>query len=114
MRVNSSGPPNDSLSKAVIGVRLSTAGRNLGLDSLLEAVRVDPDQMTIVSTEWSLPRADGLRVVPIRPTPHYPWHLVHPAVAAHPAVPALRDHLRALGHLPDAHVADVWLPAGAR
>jgi hypothetical protein len=96
-----------------VGVRLMTAGRNLGLDSLLEEVRSDPSLITIVSTQWSLPRDGGLRLVPIRPTPHYPWYLVWPATAAHPALAALRDHLRARGRLPRASAADVWLPATA-
>jgi DNA-binding transcriptional LysR family regulator len=96
-----------------VGVDLVTAGRNLGLDGLLESVRSDPSRITIVSSQWPIPCGDGLRLVPIRPTPHYPWFVVWPATGAHPALAALRDHLRARGHLPRADAADVWLPATA-
>jgi DNA-binding transcriptional LysR family regulator len=95
-----------------MGVRLSTGGRNLGLEGLLEDVRSDPSLITIVSTHWPIPHDDALRMVPIRPTPHYPWYVVWPTTAAHPALAALRDHLHARGHLPEAG-PDVWLPPSA-
>lgn len=85
----------------MIGVSLSTGGRNLGLGALLDEVRADPRLITIISEEWPLPPEPTLRRVPLRPKPHYPWHIVWPTAAAHPAVRALRDHAHAQGHLPD-------------
>lgn len=93
-----------------VGVRLSTGGRNLGLDGLVEAVRADPDRITVIGTDWPLPRDDELRVVRLRPAPHYPWHLVRPSTAAHPGVPALRDHLHSHGDVPQVCPAEIWLP----
>ena len=92
-----------------LGVPLSTGGRNLGLNALLEAVRTDPSLITIISADWPLPPDLGLRRVPLRPAPHYPWYLVWPTRAAHPAVAALRDHAHAHRHLPPV-TAEVWLP----
>lgn len=94
-----------------VGAQLSTGGRNLGLDGLVEEIRSDPGRITIVSTEWPLPHEHGLLLIPIRPAPHYPWYLVWPATAAHPALGALREHLHEQGHVPKTSVADVWLPA---
>jgi len=97
-----------------IGAELVTDGRNLGLDALLEGIRNDSDRITIISTQWPLPQDLALRVVPIRPAPHYPWYLVWPTTAAHPAMAALRGQLHAHGQLPDARTAEVWLPAAVQ
>lgn len=92
-----------------IGVPLSTGGRNLGLAALLDEVRADPDRITVVSEQWPLAPDLGLRRVPLRPAPHYPWHFIWPTTAPHPAAAALRDHAHAQGHLPPA-TAKYWLP----
>ena len=81
-----------------IGVSLSTGGRNLGLDALLDEVRANPRLITIISEKWPLTPDSTLRRVPLRPAPHYPWHLVWPTAAAHPAVAALRDHAHDQGN----------------
>lgn len=94
-----------------IGAPLVTGGRNMGLSTLIDTVAADPATVTIVSTDWSLPEHSGTRLVPLRPTPYYPWYLIWPRTAAHPLVPALRHSLRAAGRIPDLHAADVWVPA---
>lgn len=94
-----------------IGARLLTGGRNIGLSTLIDTVAADPTLVTIISTDWPLPEHSGTRLVPLRPTPYYPWYLIWPRTAAHPFVPALRHSLRAVGRIPDLHAADVWLPA---
>lgn len=96
-----------------VGVPLATGGRNLGVDALLDEVRREPRRVTVISEQWPLPPDPGLRRVPLRPAPHYPWSLVWPSAAAHPAVASLRDHMHARGHRPPAS-ADLWLPADLR
>jgi DNA-binding transcriptional LysR family regulator len=94
-----------------IGVPLSTDARNLGLEALVEEIQADPQTVTVVSTEWPIPADSVTRLVPLRPMPCYPWHLIWPKTAAHPLLPALRDSLRAAGRVPDGNSADIWLPA---
>lgn len=94
-----------------LGVPLSTGGRNLGLNALLEAVRTDPGLITIISEDWPLAPGLGLRRVPLRPALHYPWYLVWPTRAAHPAVAALRAHAHAHGRLPPI-TTEPRLPTG--
>ena len=96
---------------AFIGVPLSTDGRNLGLDALIDEIRTDPTTVTVVSTDWPIPADAPIRLVPLRPMPYYPWHLIWPRTAAHPLLPALRQSLRTAGRIPDPHAEDSWMPA---
>jgi DNA-binding transcriptional LysR family regulator len=93
-----------------IGVPLSTDGRNLGLEALVEEIEADPKTVTVVSAEWPIPVDSTTRLVPLRPMPYYPWYLIRPKTAAHPLLAALRDSLRTAGRVPDGDAADIWLP----
>jgi DNA-binding transcriptional LysR family regulator len=90
---------------------LATTGPNTAdRDDLVRGVRADPTTVTFVDPGWPLDPGAGVRVVPIRPTPHYPWYVVWPRTAAHPVVPALVAHLRRSGRVPDPAAEAVWVP----
>lgn len=95
----------------VLGAHLSTEGRNLGLEALLHEVASDPERITIISAAWPLPGDGTLRLIPVRPAPHYPWYLIHTTTRTHPVVPALRTYFRAHGAVPSGPADGFWLPA---
>jgi DNA-binding transcriptional LysR family regulator len=95
-----------------IGASLRTEGSNLGLDALLERVATDPDLVAPVVATWPLAR-DDVRIVPLRPTPLYPWHAVWRTADPHPDLAGLLRAVEAAGRRPDA-AADTWLPGAAR
>lgn len=97
---------------AAIGAQLVSAGTNLGLDALVERVAADPGLLAPVAAAWPLQR-DGVRVVPLRPAPHYPWYAVWRTAARHPGLPRLLRAVRAAGAAPGPSAA-AWLPRGAR
>lgn len=89
---------------------LVAEGSNLGIDTAVDAVRADKDTVTLVGSDWPIPTDVGLRVVPIIPTPWFPWYLVWPTRAPHALVPALRASVRSAGMVPSRDDS-VWLPA---
>jgi hypothetical protein len=91
---------------------LRTDGSNLGLDALLERVADDPDLVAPVVATWPLTR-DDVRIVPLRPTPLYPWHAVWRTGDPHPALAGLLRAVEAAGQTPET-TADTWLPRAAR
>jgi len=72
----------------------------------------DPGLLAPVVATWPLDDHDGVRVVPLRPTPHYPWYAVWRTAAQHPTLPRLLRAIRAAGTRPDRGEA-VWLPRNA-
>jgi hypothetical protein len=96
-----------------IGAMLTTSGSNLGLEALVDRVAADPGVLTPVAATWPVPGGAGVRVVPLEPTPHYPWYAVWPADDRHPALPRLLRAVRAAGARPDPTGA-IWLPRAAR
>jgi DNA-binding transcriptional LysR family regulator len=94
-----------------IGAPLTSDGRNLGLDALVERIAADPGLVAPVAAAWPLAGRDAVRVVPLRPTPHYPWYAVWRTAAQHPALPRLLWALRA-GAPPPERTAATWLPRG--
>jgi DNA-binding transcriptional LysR family regulator len=96
-----------------IGAALTTTGSNLGLEELVERVAADPALLAPVVPTWPVPDGRGVRVVPLEPTPHYPWYAVRRADDRHPALPWLVRAVRAAGTRPDPAAA-IWLPRGAR
>lgn len=93
---------------------LSTAGRNVGgLDMLVDTVQDQPDLITFVDGDWAVGSAD-VAVVPLTPTPLFPWHVIWQLQVTHPWVPALLNHLRTSGFAPSQAGVDIWLPRGAR
>ena len=96
-----------------VGAELATYGTNLGIDALVEHVAGDPAVVSPVGATWPLHDRDGVKVIPLRPTPHYPWHAVWRTASAHPSLPPVLRALRARrSHSPEAGSA--WLPRGLR
>jgi DNA-binding transcriptional LysR family regulator len=96
-----------------IGAPLASDGSNLGLDTLVERVAADPGLLVPVAAAWPLAGRAGVRVVPLRPAPQYPWYAVWRTAAQHPALPRLLRAVRAAGAPPEPSEA-AWLPLGAR
>jgi DNA-binding transcriptional LysR family regulator len=92
------------------GATLAAGGSNLGLEALVERVRADPAVLAPVVATWPLDHS-GVRVVPLRPTPLYPWHAVWRAAAPHPSLSRLVRAVREAGMAtqPDG---PTWLPRG--
>jgi DNA-binding transcriptional LysR family regulator len=97
-----------------LDVPLSTKQRNTDLDGLIDRISADPDTVTLVPAGWPLPQNRGLRLVPIRPAPLFPWHAVWRAATAHPLVPSLIRAMHDGGGTADLADAEHWLPAAAR
>jgi DNA-binding transcriptional LysR family regulator len=97
-----------------IGAALSSEGSNLGLDALIERIAADRDLVAPVAAAWPLAGRDGVRVVPLRPTPHYPWYAVWRTAGRHPSLPRLLRALRVAAPAPELPAGATWLPRGAR
>ena len=95
-----------------VGATLVTDGSNLGLPALVERVAGDPAIVVPVVATWPVGDDDRVRVVPLRPTPRYPWHTVWRTAGRHPALPRVLRALRAAAPAPDAD-EEAWLPRGA-
>jgi DNA-binding transcriptional LysR family regulator len=99
---------------AAFGLSIDTRGPNFGLDPLLETVASTPRLATFVGQQTHLtwPAEYDLRRVPIRePVPVYPHALLWRQDNPHPALTALRSHLKTLQtSLPNA---STWTPAWA-
>lgn len=50
---------------AAAGIALSTYGRNLGLDGLIERVAAEPEIVTAAALDWPLPAGAAVRLLPI-------------------------------------------------
>jgi DNA-binding transcriptional LysR family regulator len=96
-----------------IGATLGTTGSNLGLEALIDRVAADSELLTPVAAAWPVPGGLDVRVVPLEPTPHYPWYAVWRADDRHPALPRVLRAVRALGTRPDPAAA-IWLPRAVR
>ena len=96
-----------------LGARLVTDGRNTADGSALaDAVGSDPATVTFVDAGWEMPAGAGVRTVPLRPAPCYPWYLVWPVTAPHPLTAALVAFCRQAGHRPGTRSRSTWLPPG--
>jgi DNA-binding transcriptional LysR family regulator len=96
-----------------IGAPLFTDGTNLGLDALVDRVSSDPATIAPVAAGWPIPTGAHVRIVPIRPAPHYPWYAVWRSDAAGPALPRVLRSLRSRASRPGAD-AERWLPRELR
>jgi DNA-binding transcriptional LysR family regulator len=100
---------------AWLDTTLVTEGRNTAdYRSLVAAIQGDPTTITFVDRTWPIAPNDSIRIIPIRPAPCYPWYVVWPETAPHPAIPLLLRYLRRHGQLPDATPDTSWLPAKTR
>ncbi|MFD3454182.1 LysR family transcriptional regulator [Streptomyces sp. NPDC058691] len=100
---------------AAFGLTIDATGPDFGTEPLLDTIADSAVLATLVGegTRVVWPAHHDLRRVPLRdPTPVYPhsllWHTDNP----HPALAALRDHLRATrtGH----GTTGIWVPTWAR
>jgi DNA-binding transcriptional LysR family regulator len=96
-----------------IGATLDSGGTNLGLDAFVERVAADRDIVAPVGATWPLGGNADLRVIPLCPTPLYPWYAVWRTAAQHPALPRLLRAVRAAAGPADM-TDQVWLPRAAR
>jgi DNA-binding transcriptional LysR family regulator len=95
-----------------IGARLRTDGRNLGLDSLVECVAADLDLIAPVVAGWPLADARDVRIVPLRPTPLYPWYAIWRTADDHPTLARLLRAIRGDDAQPQ-RTEPTWLPWAA-
>jgi DNA-binding transcriptional LysR family regulator len=99
---------------AAFRLSIDTRGPNFGLDPLLETVASTPRLATFVGQQTHLtwPAGYGLRRIPVRePVPVYPHALLWRQDNPHPALTALRSHLKTMNtSLPNA---STWTPAWA-
>ena len=93
-----------------VGVPLSTEVRNTDLDGLVDRISADPGTVTLVPAGWPLPENRGLRLVPIRPAPFFPWYAAWRTATPHPLVPRLIEALDNAGGTADLADAEHWLP----
>jgi DNA-binding transcriptional LysR family regulator len=93
------------------GLSIDAIGPNFGTEVVLDTIADSAEVATLVGDGVRLlwPAGHDLRRVPIKdPTPVYPHSLVWRRDNAHPALAALRAHLR-----PGTRAADVWRPSWA-
>ncbi|MFI5583532.1 LysR family transcriptional regulator [Amycolatopsis sp. NPDC051758] len=96
---------------AAFGLSIDAVGPNFGTEVVLDTIAESAGVATLVGAGIRLlwPAGHDLRRVPIaNPTPVYPHSLVWRRDNPHPALAALRDHLR-----PGARAAGVWRPGWA-
>ncbi|HKE66619.1 MAG TPA: LysR family transcriptional regulator [Micromonosporaceae bacterium] len=74
---------------------LISVGTNLGLDAYVDRVVSDPSAVTMVAATWPLSNRDGVRVIPLRPAPQYPWYAIWRTTNPHPTLPRVLRWLRA-------------------
>jgi DNA-binding transcriptional LysR family regulator len=93
------------------------SGTNLGLDHFLSELPRVPERVALMGEGWPLPTGAPLRLIPIEPTPCYPWSFVWRAERPHPAVARLLDFLletRHQEHWQDADSDHIWIPSPDR
>jgi DNA-binding transcriptional LysR family regulator len=96
---------------AAFGLSIDAVGPNFGTEVVLDTIAESAGVATLVGAGIRLlwPAGHDLRRVPIaNPTPVYPHSLLWRRDNPHPALAALRDHLR-----PGARAAGVWRPGWA-
>ncbi|MFI0085662.1 LysR family transcriptional regulator [Streptomyces bobili] len=97
---------------AAFGLTIEATGPNFGSDALLDTVADTPALATFMGEHTRLvwPAGHDLRRIPVTdPTPVYPHSLIWRRDNPHPALAALRDHLRSAQ--PDHPGTSVWTPS---
>jgi DNA-binding transcriptional LysR family regulator len=100
---------------AAFGLTIESTGPDFGVEPLLDTIAGSRSLATFVGEQTRLvwPAGHDLRRIALRnPTPVYPHSLVHHRDNRHPALAALRDHLRTTAR-PDHPDAGTWTPAWA-
>jgi len=68
-----------------IGAPLIADRANFGLEAAVQRVAADPKLIAPVVVTWAVAE-EGVRVVPLRPAPRYPWYGVWRTASAHPSL----------------------------
>jgi DNA-binding transcriptional LysR family regulator len=77
-------------------VPVSVEGTNLSLSDGIAAMRQNPERITIIGAEWDIGDLGELRLVPLKPTPCYPWAMAWRTNDRNPALAALVRRIRRL------------------
>jgi DNA-binding transcriptional LysR family regulator len=93
---------------AAMGAPLRTDLRNTGMDGLVDQMAAGASAVTLVPAAWSAPPDAGVRVMPIRPVPMFPWYAISRSTSPHPLLRRLVRALRRANELTD--ITDCWLP----
>jgi DNA-binding transcriptional LysR family regulator len=95
-----------------IGATLVAVGANLGLEAAVDRVATNPALVVPVVASWPLAGRADVRVVPLCPTPPFPWYAVWRTASTHPALPRVLRALRA--ERPNRVTrTEAWLPKRA-
>jgi DNA-binding transcriptional LysR family regulator len=100
---------------AAFGFTIDTVGPNFGVDAMLDALAESPDRATFVGEQTRLrwpDRYDLRRIALHNPTPVYPHSLIWHTDNRHPALTALRSHLRRPKPTQHSETASVWSGRG--
>jgi DNA-binding transcriptional LysR family regulator len=96
---------------SAIDAPLSRATQPFSLDRLVERVAAGSGTVTLVPSSWTTPRGAGVRIVPLQPTPLFPWFLVWRAASPNPQLQRMVRVLTGDAPEPRDVVDDCWLPA---
>ena len=97
-----------------VNAPLVSETRNTYFDALVERVAADDSAVTLVPADWPVPDDVGVRLVPVRPLPLFPWYFVWRTASPHPLVEPLVEALRGARDLSGAIDDEGWLPVTAR
>jgi DNA-binding transcriptional LysR family regulator len=95
-------------------VPITINGLNLGLAHFLAGLRADPSRIALTGVEWTMPPHVGVRVVPLRPVPHFLWSIVYREEDRNPALHRLVELISQIGPKHgwlDYRQGRDWLPA---
>jgi len=98
---------------ASVGTALFSTGSNVGLEALVERVAADPAVVAPVVATWPLADRADVRILPLRPTPLYPWYAVWRTSSPHRSLQRVLAELRLRAPRPAAS-HKTWLPEAAR
>ncbi|MEV6608610.1 LysR family transcriptional regulator [Kutzneria sp. NPDC051319] len=97
---------------AAFDLSIDAEGPNFGTEHMLDRIADTPSLATFFGTVIRLPRAEDLRLIPVRdPTPVYPHSLIWRADNHHPGLAELRRHLDE--HWRSSRREDVWTASWA-
>jgi hypothetical protein len=97
------------------GLTIDMIGPVFGNEALLDEIADSSEVATLIGegSRYLWPDSYDLRRIPVRdPTPVYPMSLIWRDDNPHPALTALRGHLRSARH--DRGAAGTWIPKWAK
>jgi DNA-binding transcriptional LysR family regulator len=97
---------------SAIGAPLSRATRPFDLGHLVDRVAAGSSAVTLVPSAVKTRPGAGVRIVPLQPTPLFPWFLVWRAASPDPLLHRMVRSLTGHEHAQPAVAGEWWLPAG--